>query len=250
MSQTMEAPRPDLESPADLRQDAFDREIQQFSYRPVPLLAIVGLILGLVSALAMLGVVGIVLATLGIVTSLAATLKIAFDREAYGGLKMAVTGLVLSSGFFAGGLYNQIDLYNREVPQGFQRVNFAHDISAKGFIESNGSIGLHPDVDELIGQPIFLKAWMFPTEEMRDLRTFLVVKDNGLCCFGKQPDRQDSIIVELDPGKFPDGVDYTSGMVSMAGTLTVHPNPGEMWTTGNTIYLFKAEYFVKSWTMF
>jgi hypothetical protein len=250
MSQTLEAPRADLEATLDPRQESIDREIQQFSYRPVPLLAIIGLVLGLLAVMALLGIVGIVLALLGIVTSLAATLKIAFDREAYGGLKLAVAGLTLSTAFFAGGVYNQIDLYRREVPAGYRRISFPHDISAKEFVQTNEGVDLHPDVEELLGQPIFLKAWIFPTDEKRDLRTFLIVKDNGLCCFGKQPERQDSIIVHLDPAAFPEGFDYTSGMVSMAGTLDIHPDAQELWATGNTIYVFRAAYFEKSWTMF
>jgi hypothetical protein len=258
MSQTLDAPQSTFEAARPLTTEAVpqshfdpaDRELQQFSYRPVPLLAIIGLTLSVLSVSAFLGVVGIALAVLGIITSLAATLKIAFDREAYGGLKLACTGLILSTLMFVGGLYNQIDLYRREVPKGFQRVNFAQDISAKEFVFSNGMFGLHPDVASLVGKPIFLKAWMFPTDDKRNLTQFLVVKDNGLCCFGKQPAPQDSINVILDPEAFPYGVDYCSGMVSLAGTFEIHPDPGPTLSTNNTIYVFRVSYFEKSWTMF
>ncbi len=251
MSQTLEAPQPVREIPLDEQvPEHIEREIQQFSYRPMPLMAIIGMVLGVLSVSSFLGVVGLFLALLGIVTSLAATLKISFDRTVYSGLPIAITGLTLSTLFFAGGLYNQIDLYRREVPEGYRRVNFLRDISEKGYVVENGVPRVHEDVAALVGEPIFLKAWMFPTDEKRNLVQFLVVKDNGLCCFGKQPDPVDSIIVEVDPELFPEGVDYTSGMVSLAGTLEVHPNVAYQLYNGVTFYRFKAVHFEHSWTMF
>lgn len=250
MSQTLEAPQPTEKSDfGEPTREDLQYEIQQFSYRPVPLLAIIGIVIAVLSVSAFLGVIGIVLALLGIITTLAATLKIAFDRSAFSGLKLAVTGLVLSMLCFGGGLYRQIDLYRREVPDGYRRVDFYRDISAKEYVVENGVPEVHEDVAALLGQPIFLKAWMFPTDEKRDLMQFLVVKDNGLCCFGKQPDPVDSIIVEMNPELFPEGVDYTSGKVSMAGTLEVHNIAGQLYN-GMTFYRFKADYFVHSWTMF
>jgi hypothetical protein len=251
MSQTLEVPQPTEEGGFDEPlPEHIDREIQQFTYRPVPLLAIIGMALGILSVSSFLGVFGIVLALLGFITSLAATLKIAFDRTAYSGLKVASAGLILSTLCFGGGIYHQIYLYSREVPEGYQRVNFAYDISRYGIPIENGMLRVDEHVEALLEQPIFLKAWMFPLDEKKDLMTFLVVKDNGLCCFGKQPAPEDSIIVHVDPEKFPEGVDYTTGMVSMAGRLTLHPDPGGQLSTGMTIYLFEADYFDHSWTMF
>jgi hypothetical protein len=187
------------------------------------------------------------------VASLAATLRIAFDRENYGGLKIAASGLVLSTLCFGGGIYHQIDLYRREVPDGFQRISFAHDISEKGFIGLNGIPQLHPDVAALEGKPIFIKAWMFPIGQENGLMQFMVVKDNGLCCFGKQPDPWDAIIVEVDPTAFPDGVEYTTTMVSIAGTFEViRDSNGYLAELANNmpVYKVKADYFDTSWTMF
>lgn len=252
MSHALEAP-PLENEPIDAPARPLDRDLQDFSYRPMPILAFVGLGLGVLSAFSLLGLVGLVISVLGIVTALAATLRIALDRENFSGLKLAVSGLVLSTAFFAAGLYNQIDLYRRELPPGFQRISFRNDISAHRFDIRNGQYEIPPDVAGLEGQPIFFKAWMFPIEQTRGLTTFLVVKDNGLCCFGKQPDPWDSIIVALDPQTFPEGVDHTTSMVSIAGTLEVlRDENGQLSTLYQNVtpYRVEAAYFVKSWTMF
>ena len=113
---------------------------------------------------------------------------------------LAVTGLCCRLPFFttSGGLWAYG--YQTEVPQGFRRLNFMSDISAKGFVVAKGKTDIfNPDVKALDGQKVFIKGYMYPTKQMQGLTTFLLVKDNAQCCFGGNPAMQDMILVNMVP---------------------------------------------------
>ena len=64
------------------------------------------------------------------------------------------------------------------------------------------------------GQKIFIKGYMYPTQDTRGLKTFLLVKDNAQCCFGGNPKINDMILVTMQNGK---GVDYHQGLLMSVG---------------------------------
>lgn len=53
----------------------------------------------------------------------------------------------------------------------------------------------------LDGQKIRLRGWMFPPLEQEGLTGFLFVRDNQICCFGRNPKVYDKVIVELREGE-------------------------------------------------
>lgn len=217
----------------------------QFEYRPVPVVAVVGCVLGVLSAMALLGVTGIVVAFLGLLISGFATLRIRAARGDLGGQRLALLGLGLSVVFLSSGVAWQRYQYLHEVPAGYARTSFTEDISRKAFVTIDGQTGVSPEVQQLVDKPVFLKGFMYPTNQMHGLDSFVLVKDSGTCCFGGEPAVQDMIGVVMEPGQT---VDYYQGRVSVSGVFELNTH-----YTGQKlepIFLMKGQIVTKSKTAF
>lgn len=216
-----------------------------FDYRPVPVLAVVAMVLGVLSAMAFFGITGMIVAAVGIVISAISLLKIVRARGELGGRRLATIGLACSVLFLGTGVTYQRHLYVNEVPAGFTRISFTQDISKKAFVTVNGQRGLHPDVQKLVGKQIFVKGFMYPTGEQDGLQAFLMCRDSGTCCFGGEPPIQDQIGVVMLDGK---SVDYFPGRVSVAGEFALNPEfkGGKL----DPVFLLKCRIVNKSQTAF
>lgn len=199
-------------APADLQ--------QSFDYRPVPVLAPTAAVLAGCSLAAWWLMPAVGIALIGTVVGFVAYRKIATSDGELGGLGMATASLALSGVLFVGSTAKHAYVWATEVPEGYRKVNFAHDISVHGIGMERGRIALAPQVQELVDQPIFVKGYMFPVERKFGLESFVLVKDNQLCCFGKQVEPTDMILVVLPEGRT---MDYTTGMVSVGGELKIEP---------------------------
>ena len=208
----------------------------EFSYRPVPVLAPVTLFLGVCSLIAFLAnVVGAIIGLFGIVSGTVCLLVIRRARGELGGITINKIGLGLSVLCFFAGVALNWHNYATEVPEGFQRVHFPSDISKKGFVIENGMRKLHPDVAKLEGKKVFLKGFMYNTMKTTGLEEFLLLKDNGKCCFGGDPSQTDMIWIEMQGKK----VDKYDVMVAVAGVLRCNPNAPE----GTAVYMLEASMF-------
>lgn len=221
------------------------QEGQAFEYRPVPVLAVVAMVLGVLSVMAFFGITGMFVAGIGILISAISLFKIVRSQGALGGRRLAVLGLAFSVLFLSGGMAYQRHLYLNEVPDGYERVNFTHDIAKKNFQTIDGQLAVHPDVQELVGKQVFLKGFIFPTNQTTGLNGFLLVKDSGACCFGKDPALTDKIGVVMQDEKT---IDYFQGRVSVCGEFILNTayNPG----TKDPLYLLKGQIVTKSKTAF
>lgn len=221
------------------------REEFDLSYRPVPATAPVALFLGVCSALCLVSVLAFVFCLVGLGVGAAAMLKIRGSRGEYGGKWLATSGTVLSVLFLFGGVGWHSYLFATEVPEGFERVTFRSDISEKGFVNQNGQVGPHPDVAALDGQKVFLKGYMYPEEKQEGIRSFILVKDSGQCCYGGNPDLKDMIQVQIAN---PEGVKLDTGLVSVAGVFHLKD-----FTKGGQlmpVYELEATYFSLAKTSF
>jgi hypothetical protein len=192
---------------------------EEFSYRPMSMLAVLAFSLSLLSlATAMLwfllplGVVSAILAVM-------AVLRIRSARGEYSGMSLASTAVFLSVLAIAGGVSYQVYAYRTEVLEGYERVSFSRDISDKGIVTYEGGQIPHPDLMAMEGKKIFLKGFMYPTGQIYDLKSFLLVKDSDQCCFGGEPKLVDMLGVYM---KGPHLADYYSGRVSVAGTFRLN----------------------------
>lgn len=215
----------------------------EFNYRPVPILAPVSLVLGLCAAMALLTAFGLVIAFIGAVLGVIAFLRIRKAEGDLGGLWLAAIGLCLSSIFLVTGTGLQSYSYATELPEGYTRVNFPYGISRKEFVYENGRRQLHPDVQPLVDQNIFIKGWMWNRGKETDLTAFVLLKDNGKCCMGGDPKPFDMILITLPPDE---KVDYLSGLISVGGKLKANPNA----PYGAPVYAIEATHVEKARTSF
>ncbi|WP_233200328.1 DUF3299 domain-containing protein [Blastopirellula marina] len=72
-------------------------------------------------------------------------------------------------------------------------------------------------IENLSGQKIRIGGYMLPSFQNRDIKQFVLVRDNMECCFGPGAALYDCILVEMD-GR---GVDFTVRPVTVEGEFTV-----------------------------
>ncbi len=219
----------------------------EFGYRPVPILAPISFLLGLLSALGFLGLLMVPIGLVGFVVAGICILRLRKFRGEYGGMWLAVSGFLMSLIFFSASAGIWANGYRTEVPEGFRRLNFTEDISNKGFIFEKGKTDIfNPDVKALDGKQVFIKGYMYPTNETRGLKSFLLVKDNAQCCFGGNPKINDMIMVTLKTGR---GVDYHQGiMMSVGGVFHCQKSSGPAGLT--PVYSIDGTLAENSHTMF
>ena len=210
--------------PGEAGADGFSDGPQTFDYRPVPILAPVAVFFGLLSLFAFLTATGVPVALVGLILSAWCVLKIRRAAGDLGGTWLAWAGLILSAVSLVGGSVLHSYAYAHEVPEGYTRLNFTHDISQKGFVAENGYVAPHPDVIALDGRKIFLKGYMYPTRQYEGITSFVFCRDSGTCCFGGTPKVEDMIVVHLADDET---TEYHQGLVSVAGTFELRKEVGD-----------------------
>jgi len=223
MTQLQELDPPMQEDqPVPQQQDAqfHSDPYSEFEYKPVPVLAVAGITLALISGGGVVVWLLLPLCLVAFTLSTIALVQIRRSLGAYGGTLVACLGMFLSTAFLAGGIAFQIHMYQTEVPDGYERVSFLKDISQRGFVFENGMNRVPDEVQALDGQKVFIKGYIYQTGKIRGLDSFLLVKDNQDCCFGASPAIQDRIGVLMQDGK---SIDYCAGKVAVAGTFKINP---------------------------
>ena len=218
---------------------------EDFSYRPMPVLVPVSMVFTVLSILAMLSDLLLIVPLIGIVFAFVSYYQISRSRGELSGGGMALASLVLMLLMFAGFGALHVHAYTSEVPANFTRVNFTADISKKGFASQDGMPAVHPDVAKLADKPIYLKGYMYPTRETRGLKSFVLCKDMGECCFGGQPKPTDMILINMPEGQTVNFQDKR--LVGVAGTLRVEPTYDESGL--NPVYQLDCKFFApaKTW---
>ncbi len=220
---------------------SLDPAEMEFDYRPMPMSAVIGFVLGLLSISALISWLTIPLAGVATVISLVAVIRIARSEGEFAGMWLAAGGLGLSLVMGVAGVLLTIHRYQTEIPPGYERISFAHDISARGIgRQSEGGrdyLVIPPEVRALEGKNIYLKGFMYPTGRPYALTQFLLCKDNAQCCFGGQPALQDMIGVVMTRNQT---TDHNPALMGVAGKLKINPHYGG----GNLepIYLLEADY--------
>lgn len=195
-----------------------------FDYIPVSPWGPIALSVGVLSLTGLVGMFGLYVACAGVVLGMTAVSRIRAAQGTVKGGWFAVLGTLLSAICLVLGSARMAYAYSTECPEGFLRVNFPNDISEKQFVYLGMMRKLHPDVAPLIGKQVFLKGFMWQTQQNEGLKEFILLKDNGECCFGGKAQPYDMILIKLRDGLTTKA--YT-GMVSVAGVLTADVNAGE-----------------------
>lgn len=240
MTQLAEPAAPVKPAPRPSFGDATDPLVQEFGYRPVPMTAVVGGVLALLSFSALLAWLAIPVAVVAAIVCLIAVVQIGRSRGEFAGLWLASFGLVTSLIMGGAGILLTMHRYQTEIPAGFQRVSFSRDIASKGIgtADRNGQRGLvlPESVKALEGKKVYIKGFMYPQGRPNFLTQFVLCKDNAECCFGGQPALTDMIGVVMN-GK--ETTDFTPDLVGVAGTLKINKNyrGGDL----EPVYLLEAD---------
>jgi hypothetical protein len=186
------------------------------SYRALSTAAVASLVLGVLSALAVLdwwlGLIPFAALILGVL----ALRKIRSQPEEYTGRGVAFVGIFLAVAFWLGGFGWLGYVRATEVPSGYARIDYSQ-------LQPHPEDPLNavpPEAKDLDGKKIFIKGYVYPGLRKLGITQFLLVRDNGTCCFGGNPKITDRIQVQLNDSK---GFEYTQGLFKVAGTFRVTP---------------------------
>ena len=99
-----------------------------------------------------------------------------------------------------------------------------------------------PDgVTALNGRRVEITGYLYPTKETRDLKEFILMRDQGTCCYGAQAKYNHYLLVNVVRGP---GVNYTRDPVTVVGTFVLNEKIDGDYIDG--IYELKAEDHRKS----
>ena len=119
-----------------------------------------------------------------------------------------------------------------EVPLGYERISYAE-------LQANETGAPVPaSAKALDGKKVFIKGYVYPGAQTQGIQRFVLVRDNGTCCFGgAMPKLNDMVDVKLADSL---RVNYSTGVFRVAGTFRVQPTdaPG----LGQVLYQLDADY--------
>ncbi len=164
------------------------------AYRAIHTGSILALLLGLVSA-SVLTTAGSSLEStmmlapiplIGLVLSLRAWSFVRANRDQYTGANLALAGAVLSAVFLVGGVGYAGVVHATEVPEGYTRTSFLEMKPSEADLTA-GRVTPEPIKDLIDGKvKVFVKGYIRPGSSAvtRNMKNFLLVRDNNECCFG------------------------------------------------------------------
>ncbi len=79
---------------------------------------------------------------------------------------------------------------------------------------------LTEEIEDLVGQRIRIRGYIYPTMQREGLKAFVLVRDNQECCFGPGAALYDCIRIEMTPGRT---ATFSTKPVSVEGEFVVDP---------------------------
>jgi hypothetical protein len=185
------------------------------AYRAMCSAAMASFGIGIISILALVDLALGVIPVVGILLGIFAARSIRSRPDELTGMLFARVGLVLSASFLLTSWAIAGVVYATEVPEGFERVAYSQLQPEPGAVDP-----VPPSAVALEGKRIFIKGYIHPSLGTgKGLKRFVMVRDNGDCCFGAAtPKLTDMIYVQF---KDPLRMDYTTRVVKIAGTFHV-----------------------------
>lgn len=172
--------------------------MNELNFRPVPFLAPVTLVFGLAAVAGFAGIPLLSIGFVGMILGILTLLRIRRSEGVYGGWTLTLVGTILSLTFFTGGASLHAYHYATEVPEGYTRKSFAKLSKMKPILKY-GSTQIAPEViDEWDEKKVYVYGYMYPTGVLHGLKTFVLCKDTGQCCFGGNPLIEDMIVVNMN----------------------------------------------------
>ena len=188
-------------------------------YRAVAGTAIAAAILAALSPLAFFDWWLVVVPVLGVVLGILGLRTIRQRPAEFTGTRLACAALLFSAACLGGGLAFLSITYARELPEGFERLDYGMLQPLPG----DPPHAIPESALQMDGRNVLLKGYMYPGKQQRGITQFLLVRDQGDCCFGGNPKITDRVLVQLrDPAR-PEGIDFTQRLTKIAGRFAVRP---------------------------
>jgi hypothetical protein len=199
--------------------DTLDDADGEGRYRAVAGTAIAAAVLAALSPLAFIDWSLTAVPALGLVLGILAYRTITQRPEAFTGRTLALGSIAVSVAMLVGGLAAHSWAYAAELPPGFERLNY-------GMLQplDGDPAGTVPDTARTMdGQNVLLKGYMYPGKQQRGITQFLLVRDQGDCCFGGNPKITDRVLVQLKDPAHPTGIDFSPRLTKIAGRFVIRP---------------------------
>jgi hypothetical protein len=173
---------------------------------------------------------------IGIPLSLVALVKVKRRPDELTGGKLALTGLLLSLAFAVIAPAWLTYQYVTELPDGYERISYS-ELQPD---ETQAGQQVPPSALALEGKKIFIKGFVYPGRQKDGIRQFLLVRDQGECCFGGNPKITDRILVTL---KDPLRLTYEPRLHKLAGVFHVEVHNSAIDNAkGGVFYHLTADY--------
>jgi hypothetical protein len=198
-------------------------------YRALSTPAVASLALGILSALALLDWALVLIPIAALALGLLALRQINRRRDEYTGRKLAVAGSGLALVFGIAGISWLSYTYATEVPAGFNRISYADLQPYQGDPPDRPP----NEAQSLDGKEVFIKGYVYPGERQDGITRFLLVRDQGECCFGGNPKVTDRILVSLNN---PKGFRFSNKLFKVAGVFHVMPPARAIDAKGAVLY--------------
>jgi hypothetical protein len=204
--------------------DPLDRGDGEAAYRAIPGTAIAAAVLALLSPLAFFGWPLLAVPAIGLVLGVTAFSAIANRPQELLGKPLALAATVVSAAMLVGGIVVLARAYAAELPAGYERIHY-------GILQPLPGDPPHaiPDTARAVdGHTVLLKGYMYPGKQQHGITQFLLVRDQGDCCFGGNPKITDRVLVQLRDPQHPQGIDFSPRLTKIAGRFVIRPtaSPG------------------------
>ncbi len=184
------------------------------SYRAISPAAVGSVVLGLASFSAFINWWLVVIPVAGVLLGVFAWRQIGQRRDELTGRPMALAGIALSAACAIGGQASLWHEYLTEVPEGHVRLTY-DDLQPDERVL--GQV-VPPTIHEQDGKRIFIKGYVLAGTRREGITTFILVRDQGDCCFGGNPKLTDRILVQLKRGR---AFSYTDRRQKIIGEFRV-----------------------------
>ena len=209
--------------------EAIDVTESDNDYRALSGAAVMSLALAFLSALALFSLYLAVIPISGVLFGLYAVLQIRKHPSELTGRGVAIAGMILSFALLVASASVASYVYATEVPRGYERIFYSQLQPEEGKIGQK----IPPLAEELDGKKVFIKGYVFPGKQRQGIKTFLLVRDKGDCCFGGNPKLTDRIQVTLAD---PERLRFDPYLHKIAGTFRLVKDPGQAIDAGGEVY--------------
>jgi hypothetical protein len=161
---------------------------------------------------------------LAIVLGILALRTIALRPDELIGRRLAVGAIAVAAVTLVAGLGSVSIRYARELPDGYERIHYG----LLQPLDGDPADAIPDSARAIDGRSVLLKGYMYPGKQQHGITQFLLVRDQGDCCFGGNPKITDRVLVRLSDPANPKGIDFSPRLTKIAGTFVVRPtmSPG------------------------